>query len=175
MSHIKNIPRIRGAGAIVLAGILAMVFTAPAEGIDLSGKGSSFSLNLDVTLSYGARYRMEDRDPAIISQFEGGTAYSVNGDDGNLNFDKGIVSNTPKATIDLSFASDPNKKVRFGFFVRGSSFYDFALERDCCERTELTQEALDWAGNRTELLDAYAWLDFGRGEIRVGQQVLNWG
>ena len=176
MSHIKNIPRVRAAGAIVLAGLLALVFTAPAEGIDLSGKGSTFSLRLDVTLSYGARYRLEERDTAIISQFEGGTAYSVNGDDGNLNFDDGsIVSNTPKATIDLSFASDPNKKVRFGFFARASAFYDFALEKDCCVRTELTQEALDWAGSRTELLDAYAWLDFGVGEIRVGRQVLNWG
>jgi hypothetical protein len=176
MSHIKNIPRVRAAGAIVLAGILALVWTAPAEGIDLSGKGSNFSLNLDVTLSYGARYRLEDSDPAIISRFEGGTAHSVNGDDGNLNFEKGtIVSNTPKATIDLSFASNPNNKVRFGFFARASAFYDYTLQQDCCERTELTQEALDWAGSRTELLDAYAWLDFGFGEIRAGRQVLNWG
>ena len=175
MSHIKNVPRVQAAGAIVLAGLLALVWTAPAEGIDLSGKSSNFSLNLDVTLSYGVRYRTEERDPAIISPFEGGTAWSVNGDDGNLNFDKGIVSNTPKATIDLSFATNPNKKVRFGVFARASAFYDFALQDDCCIRTELTQDALDWAGSRTELLDAYAWLDFGAGEIRVGRQVLNWG
>jgi len=176
MSHIKNVPRVRAAGAIVLAGILALVFTAPAEGIDLSGKSSNFSLNLDITLSYGARYRMEDPDPAIIGLAAGGTGYSVNGDDGNQNFEKGtIVSNTPKATIDFSFSSNPNKNHRFGFFVRGSAFYDFALERDCCARTELTQEALDWAGSRTELLDAYAWWQFPIGEIRVGRQVLNWG
>ena len=37
MSHMKNIPRVRAAGAIVFAGILALVFAAPAEGIDLSG------------------------------------------------------------------------------------------------------------------------------------------
>jgi len=176
MSHIRNIPGVRAAGAIVLAGILALVFTAPAEGIDLSGKSSNFSLNLDVTLSWGARYRTEDPDLAIIATSAGGTAFGGNGDDGNQNFEKGtIVSNTPKATIDFSFASNPNKTHRFGFFVRGSAFYDFALERDCCARTELTQEALDWAGNRTELLDAYAWWDFGVGEIRVGRQVLNWG
>ena len=54
-------------------------------------------------------------------------------------------------------------------------FYDFALEQDCCVRTELTQEALDWAGSRTELLDAYAWWTSAIGEIRVGRQVLNWG
>jgi hypothetical protein len=175
MSHIKNIPRVRTAAAIVLAGVLAVVWTAPAEGIDLSGKGSDFSLNLDITLSYGVRYRTDDRDTRIISRFEGGTANSVNGDDGNLNFDTGLVSNTPKATVDFSFASNPNKNHRFGVFARGSAFYDYTLKRDCCERTELTDEALDWAGSRAELLDAYAWWQFPIGEIRVGRQVLNWG
>ncbi len=161
----------------MLAGILALVFTAPAEGIDLSGKGSNFSLNLDITLSCGARYRVEERDPAIISPFEGGTAWSVNGDDGNLNFDKGSSSATPPRPRSISVLHTiRTSKYSFGFFVRGSAFYDFALEKDCCERTELTEEALDWAGSRTELLDAYAWLAVsGVGEIRVGRQVLNWG
>jgi len=176
MSKIKVIRRGRNAAALVLAVTLALVFTAPAEAIDLAKKNSTYSLRLDTTLSWGARYRTEERDPGIISPWEGGTAWSVNGDDGNLNFEKGtIVSNTLKATIDLSFASNPRKTNRFGFFARGSGFYDFALEQDCCERTELTQEALDWAGSRTELLDAYAWWQFSRGEIRVGRQVLNWG
>jgi hypothetical protein len=176
MALFKIIPRAGAATAMVLAGLLVLVWTAPpAEAIDLSGKGSSFSLNLDVTLSYGVRYRTDDQDPAIISRFEGGTADSVNGDDGNLNFNTGIVSNTPKATVDFAFASNPNKAHRFGFFVRGSAFYDYTLKQDCCERTELTQEALDWAGSRTELLDAYAWWQFPVGEIRVGRQVLNWG
>ncbi len=176
MSEFKLIPRARDVGVIVLAMTLMVVFAAPAEAIDLSGKSGNFRLNLDTTLSWGGRYRMEDPDPAIISPFEGGTAWSVNGDDGNLNFDKGdIVSNTLKATIDLSWSYEGWDAHRIGFFVRGSGFYDFALENDCCNRTELTQEALDWAGSRTELLDAYAWWQFPGGEIRVGQQVINWG
>ena len=176
LSRISVVQKGRNAATLGLAIALALMFTAPAEAIDLAGKSSKYSLKLDTTLSWGARYRIEERDPAIISPFEGGTAWSVNGDDGNLNFDDGtIVSNTVKATIDLSFASDPSKSHRFGFFARGSGFYDFALEQDCCERTELTQEALDWAGSRAELLDAYAWWQFPIGEIRVGRQVLNWG
>ncbi len=63
--------------------------------------------------------------------------------------------------------------------MRGSGFYDFELDEDCCARTELTEDALDWAGKRVELLDAYAWFQFGvgngRAEIRAGNQVLNWG
>jgi len=170
----------RALGLVVLAAALIVAFAAPVEAIDLSPSSGKFRLNLDTTLSWGARYRVAERDPSIISPFEGGTAWSVNGDDGNLNFDKGsIVSNTLKATVDIGFSYEGWSAARAGVFVRGSGFYDFALESDCCERTELTQEALDWAGSRTELLDAYAWWQFplgkGGGQIRLGQQVLNWG
>ncbi len=176
MSEFKLIPRARDVAVIVLAMTLMVVFAAPAEAIDLSGTSGKYRLNLNTTLSWGARYRAEERDLAIISPFEGGTAWSVNGDDGNLNFDKGdIVSNTLKATVELGWSYEGWDAHRIGLFVRGSGFYDFALENGDLARTELTQEALNWAGSRTELLDAYAWWQFPGGEIRVGQQVINWG
>jgi hypothetical protein len=159
--------------------VVLIVSAAPVDAIDLAPRDATYTLNLDTTLSWGARYRMEERDLAIISPFEGGTAWSVNGDDGNLNFDDGsLVSNTVKATIELEFATSAGQH-DFGIFVRGSGFYDFELEDDCCARTELTPEALDWAGSRAELLDAFVRWQFplgaGRGELRAGRQVLNWG
>jgi len=178
MSDYRLIPMGRDVGLMVLAA--ALVFTVlPADAIDLTPATGKYRLNLDTTVSWGARYRMQDRDMSIISPFEGGTAWSVNGDDGNLNFDEGsLVSNTLKATVDIDFATQAGQH-DLGFFIRGSAFYDFALENDCCERTELTDAALDWAGSRVELLDAYAWWQFplgkGRGELRLGRQVLNWG
>jgi len=176
----RPVPKARGMGVAVVVAAMALLMAAPGEAIDLSSKEGTYTLNLDTTLSWGARYRLEERDEAIIGVPSGGTAWSVNGDDGDLNFDKGeIVSNTLKATIDLGFSYDKWDKAGIGFFVRGSGFYDYTLEQDCCARTELTQDALDWAGSRVELLDAYAWWQFplgkGRGEIRVGQQVINWG
>jgi len=175
----RPFPRALDVGVGMVAAVLAVLMAPPAGAIDLSGSSGKYSLKLDTTLSWGGRWRMEDRDPAIISPFEGGTAYSVNGDDGNLNFDKGMVSNTLKATIDLGFSYDGWDVASFGFFARGSGFYDYALEKDCCERTELTPEALDWAASRAELLDAYVFWQFplgkSRGELRAGRQVLNWG
>ncbi len=164
----------------LVAVVLVMAIATTAWAIDLSPASGEFRLNLDTTISWGANYRLEDRDPALISPFEGGTAWSVNGDDGNLNFDKGdFFSNVIKATIDLAYSYEGWERHRAGFFVRGSGFYDFALEDDCCARTELTPEALDWAGSRAELLDAYVWWQFplgaGAGQIRAGQQVVNWG
>ncbi len=166
--------------ALVATAVAVLIVTPQVGAVDLSSSDGTFRLNLDTTISWGANMRVEDRDPSIISPFEGGTAWSVNGDDGNLNFDEGeLFSNTVKATVDLGFSYEGWDTHRAGFFVRGSSFYDFALEDSCCERTELTEEALDWAGNRTELLDAYLWWQFpvgeGTGQLRVGQQVVNWG
>jgi hypothetical protein len=79
--------------------------------------------SLDSTISYGLRWRVQGRDKDIIGLTNGGNAYSVNGDNGNLNFDTGLVSNTPKITSDLELDYK-----NFGAFVRGSAFYDFKVE-----------------------------------------------
>lgn len=160
-----------GLAAILVAGLALQ--STPAFGIDLA-EGKEFTLNLDTTLNWGTAYRVEDRDMSIISPFEGGTAWSVNGDDGNLNFDKGLFSNALSATMELNFAYK-----NFGFFVRGFGFYDYEIEEEDRERTPLTDEALDRVGTRAELRDAFAWLKFRLGsmpgEVRVGQQVVSWG
>jgi len=97
-----------------------------------------------------------------------------NGDDGNLNFDKGLFSNAVSATVELKL-----EYKNFGFFVRGFGFYDYEIENGDTERTPLTDEALERVGSRAELRDAFAWLKFRLGsmpgEIRVGQQVVSWG
>ena len=175
MSHFYS-HRLCTAGKFALVAAIIGLFAIPGEAIDLSGSSGKYTLNLDITLSVGARYRVQEIDTAIVSPFEGGSAYSVNGDDGNLNFEKGsLVSATPKATVDFGFGLKTGANSSIGFFTRASAFYDYALENDCCNRTDLTADALDWAGSRAELLDAYLWWQFPIGEIRVGRQVLNWG
>jgi hypothetical protein len=179
MSH-SSAKRLRSAGRFLGRGVLAValigLFAIPGEAIDLSGSSGKYTLNLDITVSWGARYRVQEVDQALIGLAAGGEAFSVNGDDGNQNFKKGsIVSNTPKATVDFGFSLNTGRRSNIGFFTRASAFYDFALMQNCCERTELTDEALDWAGSRTELLDAYLFWQFPIGQIRVGRQVLNWG
>ena len=160
-----------GLAAIVVACLV--LSTTPAFGIDLA-EGKDFKLNLNTTLNWGTAYRVEDRDLSIISPFEGGTAWSVNGDDGNLNFDKGLFSNAVSATVELKL-----EYKNFGFFVRGFGFYDYEIENGDTERTPLTDEALERVGSRAELRDAFAWAKFRLGdmpgEIRVGQQVVSWG
>ena len=162
-----------GRLGVVLPVLLAMLWGTPAAAFqfNLGEVNGSF----DSTLSYGLSMRVADRDQAIIGLPSGGKAYSVNGDDGNLNYDDGkLISNTVKLTSDLSLDYK-----NFGLFVRGSAFYDFENEDSDRERTQLSDDALDLVGKDAKLLDSYLWWNFQAGDmpgqIRLGDQVLSWG
>ena len=58
-------------------------------------RGSSWDVNLDNTLSYGLQWRVQERDPGIVGIANGGEAYSVNYDDGNLNYESGAGEQRP--------------------------------------------------------------------------------
>jgi len=168
---------------ISIPGILALILVTT-----LSLPAFAFQFNLgdlqgsfDSTLSYGAAWRMSDRDTDLIGianrQYNDGkgTAYSLNFDDGNLNYDKGdLINNTAKITSELALQYN-----NFGLFVRGTAFYDFENNDGDRARTELSDDALDMVGKDAELLDAYITWDFDLaempGQIRVGDQVLSWG
>lgn len=138
--------------------------------------------SLDTTVSYGLNWRVAEQDKAIVgtanrSYLPGARAYSVNGDDGNLNYDQNdYFSKVFKITSDLEM-----KYENFGLFLRGTAFYDFVnAGGDGGQRTEITDnDALDLVGEDAELLDAFLWWDFeiaGRpGTLKIGDQVLSWG
>lgn len=158
------------AGFSLLAG---MIITIPAQAVQF-GSGDVTG-NLDLTLSYGIQSRVSGRDESIIGIANGGTANSVNGDDGNLNYDKGIVSNLVSLIADLEL----EHRDGYGLFVRGNAFYDFENEDGTREKAPLTPEAKDIVGSDAQILDAYVWgnwnLDEKPVQVRVGDQVLSWG
>lgn len=153
---------VRGAtaGARVLA--LAALAAAPAAAVEFETGGAR--LSLDTTLSHGVSYRVGDRDDKVIG---------VNSDDGDLNYDGGIISNTTRfiGELDIDVGA-------FGAFGRVQGFVDFVNleERD---RTPLPDEARDRVGDDLEVLDLYLSAGGDLGEMpveaRVGNLVLNWG
>ena len=173
MSH----PSQRGRwyqGGLILGLLLFLATPAAAFQFTL---GEEIQASLDTTVSYGLNWRVAERDQDIIGIANGGKAYSVNGDDGNLNYDDNdYFSKVFKITSDLEL-----KYRNFGLFLRGMAFYDFQnANGDGGERTEITDNgALDLVGKDAELLDAFVWWDFevaGRpGTLKVGDQVLSWG
>lgn len=137
--------------------------------------------SFDTTLSIGGAWRVEQRDPELygISAFAGnppqqGRQYSVNADDGNLNYNRGLFSLAAKGTHDLELRSGD-----FGAFIRGSWFYDFENQDGKRARTQFSDEVKGRVGHDAKLLDAYV---VGRFDIaghnltlRAGSQVLSWG
>ncbi len=156
---------------------------------------------VDSTLSGGAAFRLEQQDPRIVgrsnttSNGRQGQAFSTNGDDGNLAFDKGdLISGGIKlnSTMNLSWGD-------WGAQVRGSYLYDPVLndqdffdpadysgasgtpprsadEEDLQRRRKRLQGRI---GNDADLLEGFIYGNFEIAGhnfgVRVGHQVLNWG
>ena len=149
------------AAAALLCGLLQ---TPPARAIEF-GDGE-LQGSLGTTITHGVTIRVEDRDPEL--------AADTNGNDGDLNYDRGIVSNTSKFTTDLDV-----RRGAFGAFVRATGFIDFENERGTRERTPLSDEAKELVGQDFEVLDAYVTgsfdIDDAIVDARLGRHVLNWG
>lgn len=129
--------------------------------------------SLDTTLSAGQSTRVQKIDRDLIGLANGGSAFSTNGDNGNLNYsNRGTFSFIGKFTTELEL----NYK-NFGIFFRGNGFRD--LRSDETDRTRLTGTADRLVVSNANVLDLYGWADFELGnkplQIRVGEQVLSWG
>jgi len=124
-------------------------------------------------LSYGALYRLQDRDPDLIAIASDGNSVTANTDDGNLNYGEGLVSSTVRATGELAV-----RWGNFGAYVRGAAFYDFENQSGDPERTEFNSDAENLVGSDVELRESYVTWRFRPGGmpavIRVGQQILSW-
>ena len=71
-----------------------MLFSPTATNLcalEFKTSGGTLSGGFDTTISTGAAWRVEERDEDLVGSYNGGKAPHVNGDDGNLNYDRGIV------------------------------------------------------------------------------------
>jgi hypothetical protein len=150
---------------------LCGAYAAPAAAVPF--ETDNWSGSWDTTLSYGAQWRVEGRDCNLIATSNGGCGRSANIDDGNLNYDTGLISNAVKATSELEM----NFRDAFGIFVRGTGFLDF--EADDTLRTELSTAARHKVESDADLLDAFVYSRFDLGQVpaefRIGDQVISWG
>ena len=157
----------------LLACALALALCVPPAGAEDFRHGE-LEGSLDITLSHGIASRVGDRDKRLIGRANGGTANSVNADDGDLNYDSGIASNASKFTgeLELNYRN-------FGAFVRAHGFYDLENERNDRERTPLDSRVKDMVGKDVDVLDLYLTGAFRLGgvplELRLGSHVLSWG
>jgi hypothetical protein len=157
--------------ATAIATALAAGYAAPAMAVPI--QTDNWTGSWDTQLSYGALWRVEGRDCRLIANANGGCGPSANGDDGNLNFETGLVSSVIKATseIELKFRDS------WGLFLRGVAFHD-AHAADT-ERTEISDSGKRLVESDAKMLDYFVFVPFNLGdmpgEFRVGNQVISWG
>jgi hypothetical protein len=148
----------------------ALALALPGHAFEFKA-GGELAGSFDTTITLGALWRAQGRDPARIAIINGGTARSPNEDDGNLNYDKGeLVSGLVKVGHDLDL-----KYRNFGFFLRVLYFYDAAIDR----KDGLPPEAKKRLRADFEVYDAFVRGQFDLGgrrlNARVGNQVVSWG
>ena len=177
MNFSKAISRCRPVpAAIGLALALGLAPAAQAFLFDYGDIKGSF----DTTISVGGLYRTSNPDPqlyGLTNSFNGvsGLQRSVNGDDGDLNYRKGMASFLVKASSDLLI----KYKDDAGVFVRGFVFNDFVNSNGTRSHIALSDQANSLVTESAELLDAYVYFKSNLGgmpaSLRIGRQVLSWG
>lgn len=152
-----------------------------AHAFEFDTENPDLRVRWDNTLKYSAAWRTKDQSDKLI---EGQTA--LNQDDGDRNFDKGLISNR----LDLFSEMDITYK-NVGARLSGAAWYDDVYNRgtDNNDPTransysvsydEFTHDTRDLHGRKGELLDAFL---FGKTDIgdmqatgRVGQYAMQWG
>jgi hypothetical protein len=157
----------------------ALKISAVAVGLALSASAQAgqftfengASGSFDTTISYGVSVRTKNPDASLIGIANGGTARSVNEDDGDRNYQKGKpFSNLFKVTSELQL-----KYENLGFFARGLYFTDFENK----DRTGLGNDAKRLVGEDARMLDAFmsynAHVMDHSLKLRFGKQVISWG
>ena len=161
------------AGASMIALAAPVLVATPATAIEFNFGDVSGSF--DTTFTYGLSFRVADRDNGLIGIANGGTRFSVNADDGNLNYDTGLISNALRGTHEVLIDYKG-----FGVFSRATYFYDFEnANGDNTEFKNLPDDSIQRVGKDFNLLDAYVYGGFDIADVavdfRIGDQVLSWG
>ena len=163
------------------AGVLPLLVAAQAQAVEFSFADNEITGSIDTTVSYGQLWRVQGQDK---------TNNDINTNDGNRNFDTGLVSEVFKITTDLE-ASYQN----YGVFVRGTAFYDTQImdkrndyydantpaqpSQSYPRDNTFTRETRHKAGRDAQILDAYVYGNWDIADMpvsgRFGKQVFNWG
>ena len=177
----------RMSSAVRLALLALGVSSMPAQALQYNW--GEWLFNVDTTLGASAQWRTESRNKDMAFDEN-----ALNFNDGNNNFDPGLVSNNMKVILELG-----GEYQNFSFFVRGDAMYDWVYNENKSDLSdaaypsynngipaggnlqqgEYPRDTIVEHGRRTRLLDAFVTYNFGLGDqsgaVRFGRQVISWG
>src|SRR4051812_5985358 len=146
--------------------------------VSLAGPGFAeeadpFRTSIAQEVSAGGMVRLLKRDPGLIGGGNGGTGTSVNYDDGNLNYGRGLTAAALQGRTAFDGASSSGE-----LKLEAVYFFDFVNADGENEFRPLGKEAIDRAGRNIYLNEAYVGYRGRAGDaalgVRLGNQFLRW-
>jgi hypothetical protein len=160
------------SGVLLVLLLVLALLPWQAQAFEFDTGNSDLRIRWDNTFKYSAAYRLTDQSDTLIAD--------VNYDDGDRNFDTGLVSNRLDWLSELE-ASFPYGGIR----ISGAAWYDQIYNEDndhdasffnnstSVDHDEFTDETVDLHGQNAELLDAFVYGNFDIGEsgltLRAGR------
>ena len=186
-----------GKGLAILLGVALLLSGSVAQqgfAMQFGQKGEGVSGSLDLTLSYSAMWRVESHD------HNNRPLTYQNEDDGNRNFDEGLVSSLFKALGELELRKEM-EGATIGFFGRGYALYDTNIENESNDHDSpvtnnngrlfngsishpegrgFTDKTEGIIGKDVDFLDAFLFSQLFQNtdnpmSVKLGYHVVNWG
>ncbi|WP_068167521.1 DUF1302 domain-containing protein [Hydrogenophaga taeniospiralis] len=158
---------------------LALLTAQSASAIEIDTGNPDWTLRWDNTVKYSLMQRLKSASPTLSAQMP----LTVNQDDGDNNFKKGLVSNRLDLLTELDLAGPG-----YGARLSGAAWYDSVYNGKTDNTgftanhrpgTAFAPETRDLMGRKAELLDAFVYGKFDLGErpasARLGRHTLLWG
>ena len=174
--------RLTGGRSRRLLCVAAALAASGSHAMEFDTGTPDLALRWDNTLKYSAAWRLKNQSPGLIS--------APNVDDGDRNFDKGLISNR----IDLLSELDLVYAKRYGFRLSGAGWYDQVYNekndnpgfpggafpnQQSVAYNEFTGATRRLHGRKTDLLDAFVFggvdIADSRLNVRLGQHSVIWG
>jgi hypothetical protein len=158
---------------------LALMTAQSASALEIDTGNPDWTLRWDNTVKYSLMQRLKDASPTLSAQ----VPLTVNQDDGDNNFRKGLVSNRLDLLTELDLAGPG-----YGARISGAAWYDSVYNGKTDNTgftanhrpgSEFATETRDLMGRKAELLDAFVYGKFDLGDrsasARLGRHTLLWG
>ena len=178
LAGLRFINRSKGVVKALCCTCLVVGFSSAAEAFQLDTGNSEVRMRWDNTVKYSSAWRLEDPSATLTAD--------PNLDDGDLNFDKGLIS----SRLDLLSEFDLIYK-NMGLRLSGAAWKDTeysgrndhpdngTVNHTSVPYNQFTEETKDLHGQDAELLDAFVFGRFDMGDkpttVRLGRHSLVWG
>ena len=159
--------------------VMGMLAAQSAVAIEIDTGNPDWKLRWDNTVKASLMQRLQDASPTLSAQ----PPLTVNQDDGNNNFKKGLVSSRIDLLSELDLTGPG-----YGARISGAAWYDSVYNRatdntsftaNHLPGSEFSDETRDLMGRKVELLDAFVYSNFDIGDrrasVRAGRHTLLWG